>query len=145
MGSQEARRESHTTPYHLQEDLSTTDSELNHPQQSRTVSYKTPCSPPAKMNIASPARNCPSKPMTNSHHPKPFFSDRLSFKTTSPNFLFLKIMFLSFVCWTCLSFPRNVHVPNYNSLLFPNYPIFAGKVLFLRLAKFCVFTAHDTW
>ena len=50
--------------------------------------------------LATPA----AKPIT-CHHPEfLLFSNGLSFKTTPPNFLLFlyKIMFLFFVCWTCL-------------------------------------------
>ena len=47
------------------------------------------------------------QPMRNCHHPELMLSsDQLLFKAASPNFLLsffpYKVMFLSFVCWTCL-------------------------------------------
>lgn len=49
-------------------------------------------------------------------------------------FFLYKKKFLSFVLQNCLWFCHSLHVPNYNSLLFLNEPIFASKTiaLFLR-------------
>lgn len=41
-----------------------------------------------------------------------------------------KTVFLSFALWTCLWFHCSLHDPDYNFLLLPNKPIFAGKITF---------------
>ena len=80
-----------------------------------------------------------TQPMRNYQLPQLLlFSNRLLFKTTPSNFLLHKIMYLPFVCWTCLGFCLRWLVPNCNSLLFLKKPTFAGKItgwLFLRLTR----------
>lgn len=75
-----------------------------------------------------------TQPMRNHHLPKrSLFSDGLFFffKTTSPCFLLFlhKIMFLSFVIWTCSGFCYRALIWNFNSLLSLNKPLFAGKIV----------------
>lgn len=71
--------------------------------------------------------------MKNRHHPALLiYSMGLSFKTTPSNFLFLlqKITLLSFV-GLAYGFCHSLFVPQCNSLLFLNKPIFAAKITFI--------------
>lgn len=60
-----------------------------------------------------------------------------TFLPNTPNFLLPlhKIMFLSFVSWTCLCFCCSLLVPDCNSLVFLNKPIFACKITGSFLVK----------
>lgn len=79
-----------------------------------------------------------TQPMRNHHLPKySLFSDGFLFKTTSPcSLLFLhKVMFLSFVIWTCFGFCYRGLIWNCNSLLSINKPLFAGKIVAYFISK----------
>lgn len=72
--------------------------------------------------------------MRNPPYPElSLFSNGLSFRTTPLNFLLslYKITFLFFFVGLAYSFCRGLLVLNYNSLLFSNRLIFAGKITFI--------------
>ena len=79
-----------------------------------------------------------TQPRANRHHSELLlFSNGLSFKITTPNFLLLHKI-LSLVVGLAYGFDRSLFVQNYNSLLFPNKPSFAGKITisFLKSTQF---------
>lgn len=90
-----------------------------HKKESSITGHGERCTLHLLQEIQYPCNAVKEKP----HHPKLLlFSNGFSFKTIPPNFLPLlsKITFLSFVCWTCLSFSHSLHNLKCHFLLFPN-------------------------
>lgn len=85
------------------------------------------------------------EPMRNSHHPELLlFSHGLYFKTACLNCLLLLhlVIFPSFVYSACLWLCHSMNVLDCISLLFPNKPIFAGKITFLFKVNTCLQLTH---
>lgn len=121
-----------TTPCQWQKELSVTDPREDPPKNHRKESSITA---PTGQDEYGPCYKKPTIPATqpvrNGHHPRLLTSlQQTSAQNTPPNFLLLlrKIMFLSFLCWSCLWFCCGLLVPDCNSPPFLNKLIFACQV-----------------